>query len=207
MRPAGRGAPDQKPGRTFEYSQSGYADTDSARACGDLGHHRGRIPHCRDPVPRRRHQRRRRWLPGQTFRHDHGARRLSRPARRQGDAGVDLYRARHHRGDPALVGDPGRVPRHHDRQRGDSLLGRGQAGAAQAADGLQAQHRRANRAGLRGAGHSRLRFPRRRDRARARGAGHGPHAPVRRILSRRMGAPHERCGKASLNPQPGGLFG
>ena len=47
---------------------------------------------------------------------------------------------------PALARDPRGFARHHDRECGDPVLGRGQTRAAQTASGLQAQHRRANRA-------------------------------------------------------------
>ena len=61
------------------------------------------------------------------------ARRLSRPAGRQGADRVDLRRARHPGAHPALAGDPGGVARHHDRQRRHPVLAGRQAGEAQAA--------------------------------------------------------------------------
>ena len=71
-----------------------------------------------------------------------GARRLSRPARRQGAAGLDLCRSAVIVVIPRLARDPRRVARHHDRGGGRDLLVARQAGRHSAAARLEAQHGR-----------------------------------------------------------------
>ena len=142
----------------LEYSEPHYAGAHSAGADRGLGDRVRRDVDRLRAVPGRRRQRRRRRLSRQALPHDHRARRLSRSARRQGADRLDLSHPRHQWIYPALAGDPGGVARHLDRRRHHAVMGDRQPAQDQAAAGLQAQHRGADRVRLRGARLARLRY-------------------------------------------------
>ena len=94
----------------------------------------------------RRRQRRRRRLPGAQLQPALHARRLSRSARRQGAARLDLHLAGRARGGAAVGGDPRGQPRPvHRRRRGAVVDARPADGDAPAGH-QQAQHRGPDRA-------------------------------------------------------------
>src|SRR5262245_21397165 len=178
-------------GGRLEHSEPHYAWPHPVGAGRGLGDYGGRDAGRLCSLPRGRHQRRGGRLSGQAVRHGHRARRLSRSARRQGTAGFDVRRPGHHRCRSPLARDPRRLARHHDRERGDSVVAGRQASTAQAAGGLQAQHRCANRVGLRGDGGDRIRL-----RCDHGGAGFdrarcGLDPAFHRLLCRGVGASHE----------------
>jgi CDP-alcohol phosphatidyltransferase len=83
--------------------------------------------------------------------------------------------------------------------RDHAVMAGGQAGDAQAAPCFQAQYGRADLARAPGACGAWIRIRRRHRDQRAHGTGHALDLGVHRLLSRRVGAPHEWGGVRTMN--------